>query len=156
MKPHTVNHHRMALVRSDQPCPVEPAGALIFLYREVLALKLPRLDKVVAAIAQRWLHVVLPPVEVTALRAALSGTMGSAEGYAARRRGRAYRHRQQGRGHGVLRLRDCARPRPPADHLRSAHLRAPGGMNEAAPERYWSLNRGPDTLARHADRKGWR
>ena len=50
--------------------------ALMFLYRDVLQLELPWLQKVVAAKTQRRLPVVLTPSEVRALLGELSGTMG--------------------------------------------------------------------------------
>jgi integron integrase len=51
-------------------------SALLFLYREVLAVQLPWLDEVVAAKERRRLPVVLTPAEVRALLHELSGTMG--------------------------------------------------------------------------------
>ena len=51
-------------------------SALLFLYREVLAVDLPWLDEVVGAKLSRRLPVVLTPSEVRLLLAELSGTMG--------------------------------------------------------------------------------
>lgn len=51
-------------------------SALLFLYKEVLAIDLPWLDGVESAKASRRLPVVLTPREVRALLNELSGTMG--------------------------------------------------------------------------------
>ena len=51
-------------------------SALLFLYREVLALELPWLDEVIGAKRPRRLPVVLTPAQVRALLHELSGTMG--------------------------------------------------------------------------------
>ena len=50
-------------------------AALLFLYKEVLAIELPWLDNVVQAKTSRRLPVVLTPTEVRALLHELSGTM---------------------------------------------------------------------------------
>jgi site-specific recombinase XerD len=49
-------------------------SALLFLYKEVLALELPWLDKIEAAKAPKRLPVVLTTAEVTAMLARLQGT----------------------------------------------------------------------------------
>lgn len=51
-------------------------AALLFLYREVLDVRLPWLDEVIAAKAPKRLPVVLTQVEVRRLLEAMSGTMG--------------------------------------------------------------------------------
>jgi site-specific recombinase XerD len=51
-------------------------SALLFLYREVLALNLPWLDEVVQARGQRRLPVVLTPHEVRSLLGEMSGPAG--------------------------------------------------------------------------------
>ncbi len=55
-------------------------SALLFLYREVLAVQLPWLDEVVVAKDRRRLPVVLTSSEVRALLHELSGTMGLVAG----------------------------------------------------------------------------
>jgi integron integrase len=51
-------------------------AALLFLYREVLDVRLPWLDEVIAARAPKRLPVVLTQMEVRRLLEAMSGTMG--------------------------------------------------------------------------------
>jgi len=58
------------------PTQNQAKSALLFLYREVLDLQLPWLDKIVGAKLSRHLPVVLTPSEVRALLGRLSGTMG--------------------------------------------------------------------------------
>jgi integron integrase len=58
------------------PTQNQAKSALLFLYREVLALDLPWLDDIVGAKLGRRLPVVLTPGEVRSLLAQLHGTMG--------------------------------------------------------------------------------
>ena len=58
------------------PTQNQAKAALLFLYREVLAVQLPWLDEIVGAKGTRRLPVVLTPAEVRALLSHLSGTMG--------------------------------------------------------------------------------
>jgi len=58
------------------PTQNQAKSALLFLYREVLALQLPWLDEIVGAKLARRLPVVLTPSEVRSLLAELHGTMG--------------------------------------------------------------------------------
>ena len=58
------------------PTQNQAKAALLFLYREVLAVQLPWLDDIVGAKPARRLPVVLTPAEVRALLSHLSGTMG--------------------------------------------------------------------------------
>jgi integron integrase len=51
-------------------------SAILFLYREVLALELPWLDEVISAQQRRHMPTVLTPSEVRAMLQELSGTMG--------------------------------------------------------------------------------
>jgi len=51
-------------------------SALLFLYRDVLHIKLPWLDEIVAAKASRRLPVVLTQTDIRRLLNAMSGTMG--------------------------------------------------------------------------------
>lgn len=62
--------------RVASPTQNQAKSALLFLYREVLGLRLPWLDEVVGAKLGRRLPVVLTPGEVRQLLAHLSGTMG--------------------------------------------------------------------------------
>jgi len=57
------------------PTQNQAKSALLFLYREVLALQLPWLDEIVGAKLARRLPVVLTPSEVRSLLAELHGTM---------------------------------------------------------------------------------
>jgi len=67
----------LAVERSVAPATQNQAkSALLFLYREVLNLRLPWLDEVTAAKARRRLPVVLTPSEVRSLLHELNGTMG--------------------------------------------------------------------------------
>jgi hypothetical protein len=52
-------------------------AALLFLYREVLGVELPRLDEVVQATVNKRRPVVLMPCAVRALMDELNGTMGA-------------------------------------------------------------------------------
>jgi integron integrase len=58
------------------PTQNQAKSALLFLYREVLGVRLPWLDDVVGAKLARRLPVVLTPSEVRSLLGHLSGTMG--------------------------------------------------------------------------------
>ncbi|HEY6356562.1 MAG TPA: phage integrase N-terminal SAM-like domain-containing protein, partial [Burkholderiaceae bacterium] len=58
------------------PTQNQAKSALLFLYREVLALHLPWLDEIIGAKLSRHLPVVLTPTEVRALLGHLSGTTG--------------------------------------------------------------------------------
>jgi integron integrase len=67
----------LAVERSvASPTQNQAKSALLFLYREVLALQLPWLDEIIGAKLSRHLPVVLTPSEVRALLGHLSGTMG--------------------------------------------------------------------------------
>ena len=62
--------------RVASPTQNQAKSALLFLYREVLGLRLPWLDEMVGAKLGRRLPVVLTPGEVRQLLAHLGGTMG--------------------------------------------------------------------------------